>query len=362
MTEHVIADNWTLQNVAELLNSGISEADASVIRIAGGAHEYVDVLEGGVQTESLFDLLTDIVLRDQIIVDAAYADTWVGENECLGQLTKNGLLRQLSFLSNEEKFADVRDLIADRLCVTDSLKVDHSANVDSWTTRRENANPYLAAVLWGGAGMVARSWVFDSAYRPHPLRRRLFEAAKLFDGRADALGRLEEVVDESRLRLAKRTSSAALIYSMNVMLPPIPIRIIEDSTNPGDFVKVALQLRPEFKPLRDWLRKTEKLLESDDLSAIQKHYGVLSDVSANIDRILGKSTGAATFSIGLGVLKLSAKGDPLLSIKNRIGVRSVINNMILKESGQRALTKYCKMFDVPKTVTEILLTEHFGNT
>ena len=359
---HVIADNWTLQNVAELLNNGISEADASVIRIAGGSHEYADVLEGGIQTESLFDLLTDIVLRDQIIVDAAYADTWMGQNECLGQLATNGLLRQLSFLSNEEMFADVRNLIVDRLCVTDSLKADHSENVDSWTTRRESTNPYLAAVLWGGAGMVARSWVFDSPYRPHPLRRRLFEATKLFDGHVGALGRLEEVVDESRLRLAKRTSSAVTAYSMNVMLPPIPIRIIENSTNPGDFVQVALQLRPEFKPLRDWLRTTEISLEKDDLGAIQKHYRVLSDVSANIDKILGNSTGAATFSIGLGVLKLSAKGDPVLSLKNRIGVRSVINNMILKESGQRALAIYCKMFDVPKTVTEILLTEHFGNS
>ena len=182
MTRDAIVDNWSLQHISDLLANGISGSAVSVVNVSGNDHKYIDILEGAIQTEALFDLLTEIVLRDEIIIDSAFTDTWDLDNDSFDPLTRSGLLRKVPFLDNEEQFADFREFIVDRLCVTDSLRKAHADNVDCWSLSKETPDPYLASVLWGGAGMVARSWTFESPYCPHPLRRRLFESAKLFFG------------------------------------------------------------------------------------------------------------------------------------------------------------------------------------
>lgn len=360
MSRHVIADNWSLQHVTDLLSNGISMSEASVIRIRGDEHRYDDISEGIVQTESLFDLLTEIVLRDEIIVDAAFTETWDTPNSSLHSLRRAGILRRVPFLDSAEKFSELRQFFVERLCVTESLTNDHAENVNGWNFEKQTPNPYLSAVLWGGAGMVARSAAFDTSYCPHPLRRRFFMSAGLFLDGNSAYAKLNSVIDENRLRVAKRASATDLLYSMNVVIPPIPIRIIEQSETATDLINVALQLRPEFAPVREWLTVTEDLILKDDLKAVRKRYGQLEDVSANIDRILGNDVGNTTLSVGIGFLKVSTKIDPLTALRNRFGFRSILNSMILDSSGRSALKKYCKLFGESGTATEFSLQEHFS--
>jgi hypothetical protein len=362
MSRHVLADNWSLQHVSDLLSSGISMSEASVIRICGDEHRYDDVSEGLVQTESLFDLLTEIVLRDEIIVDAAFCETWDTPSSSLHSLSRAGILRRVQFLDGEDKFSELRQFFVERLCVTESLTSDHAENVNGWSINKRTPNPYLSAVLWGGAGMVARSAAFDTSYSPHPLRRRFFMSAGLFLDGNSAYAKLNSVVDENRLRVAKRASATDLLYSMNVTLPPIPIRIIEQSETATDLINVALQLRSDFAPVREWLTATEDLILKDDFKAVRKKYAQLDDISANIDRILGNDVGKTTLSVGIGFLKLSTKIAPLTAIRNRFGFRSILNSMILDSSGQAALKKYCRLFGVAGTATELNLQEHFSRT
>ena len=272
------------------------------------------------------------------------------------------MLRKMPFLNDEDKYSDIRELIVDRLCVTDSLRAAHAANVESWNSEKQASDPYLAAVLWGGAGMAARSWAFESAYCPHPLRRRLFESTNFLGGTGSAIGRLEKVVDEARLQIAKNTSPSDLFCSLRVLLPPIPIRIIEQSSTPSDFLSVAMQLRPEFQTVRDWIGETEMYLDNDQIDAVRKQYEKLDAVSARINKVLGQGSGDATFSINLGILRLSIKGDPISSLKNRFGIRSAVSKMILGPSGQAALSKYCRLFGESKTTMEFQLSEHFGRS
>ena len=359
MSRHVIIDNWSLQNIDDLLTNGISSSDASIIHVCGDEHRYDAISEGVVQTESLFDLLTEIVLRDEIIVDAAFTETWDATNGSLQLLSRAGILRRVPFLDSETRFSELRQFLVERLCVTESLTNDHAENAKGWSLEKQTPNPYLSAVLWGGAGMLARSSTFDTSYCPHPLRRRFFMSAGLFLDGNSAYAKLNSVIDENRLRVAKKTSATDLLYSMNVVLPPIPIRIIEQSSTATDLIKVALQIRPEFEPVREWLKVTEDLVLKDDLESVRKQYELLEDVSANIDRILGDNVGETTLSVGIGFLKVSTKIDPLRSLRNQFGLRSILNRMILGSSGRSALSKYCRLFGESGTGMEFRLREHF---
>ncbi len=360
MSRNVLADNWSLQHVTDLLSNGISISEASVIRIYRDEHHYDDVSEGVVQTETLFDLLTEIVLRDEIIVDADFCETWDTPSSSLHSLSRAGILRRVPFLDSEERFSELRQFFVERLCVTESLTNAHAENVNGWNFEKKTPNPYLSAVLWGGAGMVARSATFDTSYCPHPLRRRLFTSAGLFLDGNSAYAKLNSVINENRLRVAKKASATDLLYSMNVVLPPIPIRIIEQSATATDLINVALQLRSEFAPVREWLAVTEELILKDDLKAVRKQYARLEDVSANIDRILGDNVGNTTLSVGIGFLKVSTKLDPLRALRNRFGFRSILNSMILDSSGRSALKKYCGFFGESGTATEFKLQEHYS--
>jgi len=359
MSHRVIADNWSLQNVAELLTLGLSASDAHVIGISSGSHHYNPLCEGIVQTEALFDLLTDIVLRDEITIDSAFTYTWDIEDNPLRTLDRCGILRRTPFLDLESEFKDLREHLVDRLCFTDSLKQEHAENVDGWNVERNTPNPLLSQVLWGGAGMFARSSVLRSSYCPHPLRRRFFLSAGLFLDGNSSYAKLNSVIDEKRLLVAKSVSSTDLLYSLNVLLPPIPIRIIEQSSTPSDFVKIALQIRPEFQGMRDWLAKTESAIMKDDLKLIRKQYEVLDDISTQIDSTLGRGKDSTSLSAGIGFVRFSKKVDPTRELRNRFGIRSILNKLILDSTGRSALDKYCKLFGESGTAIERTLQEHF---
>ena len=78
MSQSVISDNWSLQDIARLFTSGLDESDTSylIIERINDRYGYEPVSHAGVSSESLFDFLTDIILRDQIIVDEQFINTW----------------------------------------------------------------------------------------------------------------------------------------------------------------------------------------------------------------------------------------------------------------------------------------------
>lgn len=361
MTRNVIADNWAFQDIADLLSQGYSESNADMIHISTDTHSYKPMRMGIVQTEALFDLLTEIVLRDEIIVDAAFSHTWDQVTSPLQELSRCGFFRKISFLETEGDFSEIREHLAERLCVTESLQREHEVNVREWISTKSTPNPFLSAVLWGGAGMAARSSVYRSSYCPHPIRRKLFESAGFSLSGLNAHEKANSIINEKRFQVVNRLSANDSLYSMNVVLPPIPVRIIEQCSTPSDLIDVAIQIRTEFQQLRDWLKEAERLILLDDIHAVQKQYELLQDVSSHIDQIMGISTGDTTLSVSIGVLKMSWKIDPMRQLRNQFGVRSVMNKMILGPSGQSALARYCSIFGISGTSDERLLQDHFSS-
>lgn len=64
-----------------------------------------------IQIEALFDFITDIVLRDQVIVDEAFCYAWKDYNSPLVTLENAGLVRTFPFLSRPKKLDVVRSEI-----------------------------------------------------------------------------------------------------------------------------------------------------------------------------------------------------------------------------------------------------------
>lgn len=360
MSTRVITDNWSLQHVCELFIDGVSRDTASTIRVSGDKHHYDDISEAVIQTETLFDLLTQIVLADEILIDATYSYTWDTVDSPLHDLYRAKLIRPVQFLDSEAKFAGLRNHIVDRLCVTPSLTREHRQNVDSYDETGSSVNPFLASVLWGGAGMVARSSYFRTGYCPHPIRKRLFvEANLLLDG-SRAFNRLESVIHDKRLALVRGSTPNDPVYSLQVLLPPIPARVIHESHSVSDFMETAIRLRDEYRLLRDWLRDAETAIDSGDATAIRKIDRVLDGIGrSGISAVIDDSSNTS-LSINIGFLSFSIPIN-IGGVSKLFGAKAVMNKMVLGETGHAALQRYSDLLDVSGTPTDHELQENFGN-
>ena len=357
---NAIVDNWTLQNVGELISNGFSNDQASVVRVRDDTHSYDDVSECIVQTEALFDIMTEIVLRETLVVDGQFTYTWESADSPINPLDREGIIRKKPFTDFEDHYEPLRSYLADRMCVTDSLKLAHAENVRNWAESNQTTDPYLSAVLWGGAGMVARSSAFGFPYSPHPLRRRLFLETGLFLDGTSPQTKVEKFVEESRLRLLKAGTTDNELYALRVLLPPIPAQIINESDGPSNLVDTAIQLRAEYAPLRQWLSEVEDVAKMGDPVRAQKLDKVLREVTRKVDKTIGNGTTDATLSVSLGAIRLSKGLDIGNPLRRATKVYSTLNRMVFSESGNSALKKLCRHFDAKGTAVERKLTEHFS--
>ena len=359
MSSTTIIDNWSLQHVDQLLVDGASGDDVSVIGISGDEHRYDDIPEAIVQTEALFELLTQIVLKDEVLVDAKFTNTWDAQETPLLDLYRAKTVRPVPFTDQEQYFAELRSHLVDRLCVTSSLRNAQDENEKSWAAFRRADNPFLSAVLWGGAGMLARSFYFQTPYCPHPLRRRLMiEAGVLLDG-PRAFDRLQNVIRTKRLDIVRGASSEDPLFALHAILPPIPVEVINESSSPSRFIETALGLREEYRPLRDWLREAEIAIDRGDLRSIQKMENTLDRIgTAGLVDFFASDTGTST-SISFSNFNITIPIN-LTAARNTFGVRAMMNRMVFSESGHSALSRYCRLLGLTGSPIEHQLFEHYG--
>jgi hypothetical protein len=358
MSSRIIIDNWSLQHVAELLGDGASRDKASVIGISGDTHSYDDISEGVVQTEALFELLTQIVLKDEILVDAKFTNSWDSQETPLLDLCRAKILRPVPFTDQESHFAELRSHLVDKLCVTSSLRHAQDENEKNWAESRTVTNPLLSAVLWGSAGMLARSSFFKTHYCPHPQRRRmLIEAGMLLDGQG-AFDRLQQVVQSKRLNIVKGTTDKDPLYALRAILPPIPIQVINESSSTSRFIETSLALREEYRPLREWLRVSEAAIDQGSMESIHRIERELEKVGTSGFGDFFTSDGKTSISIDLSYFGLTLPIN-LSAVRNKFGVRAIMNRMVFGESGHKALSRYCRLLGVPGSSIEHQLFENY---
>ncbi|MBC8386392.1 MAG: hypothetical protein H8E09_00965 [Gammaproteobacteria bacterium] len=346
MAQGVIADNWSLQDITTLFTEGLERDNAGEIVLNDEQHSYHPIASAIVQTEALFDFITDLILRDEILVEEKFTYSWERVQSPILEAKKLGVVRVYPFLSEPEKIAGPRDRIVDHLCSTKSLRLAHQENVDGWNTDRKAPDPLLSATLWGGAGMCARSFVYEKSYTPHPLRKRLFVNSGFMLPSADALHQLTTFLDDKKVNVTKKIYGNDSLFSAYVNIPALPIRVIQESSSADQMISTALQMRDDFQSLRDWLKMFQNAMSTDDTKSLLKYRKQLDSVSKYIDKKIGYGTvsNPVIMEAGMGIFKIATQGDPLENIKNQFGVRATLNKLVFGGAGRAEIKKYVSMF------------------
>ena len=96
----------------------------------------------------------------------------------------------------------------------------------------------------------------------------------------------------------------------------------------------------------------------DDIQGNQK---ILHSISQYTDSKMGViDSNAPTFSASIAVLKIAMKGQPINIIRNQFGIRSMINNLIVSESGNADLKKFLKFFEQQNTIIGLKVIDSFA--
>lgn len=362
MTQATISDNWSLQDISNLLTEGFDRDETAEIVLENNRHDYRPILNAIIQTEALFDFLTDLILCDEILVDEQFTSSWEGINSQIEEAKKNGIVRAYPFLENPEKIIGPRDKIIEHICSTPSLKKSHRENVEGWESVRQTPDPMLSQTLWGGAGMCARSFIFEKGYTPHPLRRRLLINSGFLRPREDPLHQLKTFINDKKVRVTQKIYGDDSLLSTYVNIPAIPIRIIQDSDSADKIISTALEMRDDFKSLRDWLNRFQKAVSTGNSKSLLKHRKELDSVSEYIDKKIGygSSNNPVSLEAGIGIFKIAVQGNPIESIKNQFGIRARLNKLILNGTGKAEIQKFVKMFGESGTETAYEIERSFS--
>ncbi|MGE4542773.1 MAG: hypothetical protein AB7D06_01565 [Pedobacter sp.] len=346
MASGVVADNWSLQDIATLFTEGLERDIAGEIVLKDDQHFYSPISRAIVQTEALFDFITDLILRDEILVEDKFTYSWERVNSPILEAKHVGVVRAYPFLSEPEKIAGPRDRIVDHICSTESLRLAHQKNVDGWNASRQTPDPLLSATLWGGAGMCARSFVYEKSYTPHPLRKRLFVNSGFMLPAADALHQLTTFLNDKKVNVTKKIYGNDALFSAYVNIPALPVRVIQESSSASQMISTALQMRDDFQSMRDWLKMFQNAMSDDDTTSLLKYRKQLDSVSQYIDKKIGygATSGPVTMEAGMGIFKIATQGNPLENIKNQFGIRATLNKLIFGSAGRAEIKKYIRMF------------------
>lgn len=357
----VIADNWGLQLAAQALSEGLVLGDASLLEVdnKAGTHSFRNVPAGALAIEALFDLIADVVLREQIWVDDEFRQAWEGRNSGLEHLLQDGIVVPFRFLGQPQELADPRRFFVSKLCSTDSLKRAQQENEDGWSRERVTPHPYLSQVVWGGAGMLARALVYRHAYTPSPVRRRLMAEAGVA-WTVDATQNLRDFISDKQARMSVVEKRGTRVTQLTINGAEIASLAIRESSSPRDLVKVAMQLRAEYAELRKWLTEYQRALEVSDGATLRRCEGLLRSASAFVDSRLGqRAASGPSFTVGWGLMQVALQGNPLGELLNRFGVRAQINRLIFSQGTSQDLAKLLSLFGQRTTGIGLRIADHF---
>ncbi|MXR37457.1 hypothetical protein [Craterilacuibacter sinensis] len=366
MANGVVADNWSLQEISSLLKNGFNSEPSEEIVVSDVGHSYKPVSSAAIQTEALFDLVTDIILRDEILVEEKFTNAWKVNGSPINQAMSAGVIRSYPFLDEPERLKEPRDRIVQHICSTKHLADAHKKNVEEWGKTKTTPDGLLSATLWGGAGMCARSFVYEKSYTPHPLRKRLFLNSGFLLPAQDALHQVTTFLDDNRVKVSKKIYGNDSLYSGCLKIPSLPVRVIQESSSASQIISIALEMRSDFKNLREWLKIFQNSMTLEDTQELIKKRKELDSVAEYVSNKIGLADEKSTSSleVGIGIFKLSfGIGNQINHLKNQFGVRATLNRLIFGSSGKKELEKYVNMFDEKGSGIGYEVQRHFsGNS
>jgi hypothetical protein len=361
MSTTALADNMSLQTISQLLTQGLSSDDANLISLdkQAGTHELLTVPYAMVQLDALLSLIVDIVVRETIVVDKAFMDTWTDNRSILSLLSYRGVVdaRSIDVKSQVAIFAKQRTL--DQLCATPSLQQAQREAEEAARRRDITSNGYHNAIVWGTAGNLGRSAVLGIPYSPHPQRGHLLSQTLMdVSPTSSVVDDVLSWIQTQRASLYASVAGSGRRAGGKILLPPIAVTVIEAAKDLDDIIAVALQLRDEYADLRRWLGEVQDAYDSGDLADIQKHRRLLESVEANLKGKADDKYGKTSLAIGVSWFKYTVpvQVNPL----QRVGVRKTLNTLAMTRSGRQAIDKLLVMLGESDSLLGLNLRDRFS--
>jgi hypothetical protein len=346
-------DNWTLQDVESVLSNGVGVDTVGEILISEDrqSHSFKDLPEGVLQIDALLTLLTNLVCFDQLTVDSRFLYTWQQDEAQLLPLANLGVVAPQDYGNFGDDLNLLREAIVAELCVTPTLRGEIAAIQAAWLTDKSQVNPHLSALIWGGAGMLARSHLSKTPYFGHPFRRRLLQETRLFPRQPSAVEAVTTFIQDERTRMFRFRGQALSGSVAHVSMPPLAIRAIEDADNIEQLLPAALNLRDQHTELRLWISEYQDALDEEDERRQLKYEKVLRDISRSLQTQYGaKEAGGTGMSISTTFFKLDLPKSLLDRVRNSFGVRSTLCDLVLAPRGAKALEKLLAMLGEGKSL------------
>jgi hypothetical protein len=322
MPTTVMIDNWTLQDIGRCLSTGLPNGEVSelVVHPNNRKHSFRQVNASGVNIEMLVGFLGDIVLRDSILVDQKFSGIWANYQRFFSSVEKDALMRPVDFLVRAEELRGPTKAVVDSLCVTSSLKRMQKENEESFKTFGSTKHPYESQVIWGTAGMLSRSHVFEVPYYGHPMRRRVMEQVFSPTWKSDATREVMNWIASERLRLYEGERTGGTVRWASLYLPLVVIEVVNNSSDIDQLIPTAVQLRDKYRELREWLRAVQAAMDTEDVKEILRFKKTLATVSKDIARASkGGEDADVSVDIGMSGFGASMKVFNAASILSRFG-------------------------------------------
>lgn len=347
MGQRIIADNWSLQAISELLSQGLDPGDnLGVAPLTDPDKPAVVLPQAVIDLEALFDFLTDVVLRDQILVDDQYHDAWFGDEGPLAELAQRSIVRPHPFLEHPDRLDGPRREFVRRLVLNPMMAQEQAVNEAAWSQSGQSPHKFTAQLVWGGAGMLARAWVNEAPYTPHPLRRRLFERAGVLAlGPANALNEFKQSLAQHRTALYRPAVGGDALFGAQVVLPALPALVLRDANSLTDLFVVASQMRERLSELRAWLSQYQEALSVGEFKLIASQSKRLRTLAKEVERALGqKPSDAASLTIGWSWFKLNLKLDHKAWLPKLDRIQTQAATLTFAPSGGQELRKLLGFF------------------
>lgn len=339
-------DNWTLQEVENLLSGGLDGAKVGgiVVSTDRSSHDFSPDLEAAIRIDALLTLLTNIVFFESLHVDHGFVNSWRKNVGHLSPLERLGIVAAVDYNPHKKQLQELSDVMLEELCVTPTLKSSMQEIKSEWANSGRSSDPHLSALVWGSAGMLARSHVTATPYFGHPLRRRLLNETRMFSPKNSAVERFDAFLLTQRTKMFRYRAERLTGTFGHMVLPPVAVQIIEEAASLEDLLPVAVQVRDQNSALRSWLSEYQGAIDVEDERKRIKFETTLASLAKSMEVKYGADkAGSVGISLNTAFFKIDVPRSIVDRIRNSIGIRATLSNLILTSRGHQAIGKLLTM-------------------
>ena len=361
MTTSALLDNWLLQDVAEVLVEGPASDTTALLAVDRDrdTHSDAPVPLAGVQVEALISLLVDVVIRDRLVVDQAFAHAWNSRESPLALLEQHGILEVREINARTPRALQARDSALRALCATSSMRSVQAQNVESFCRSGRSADEHFGAIVWGAAGNLGRSAEAELPYSPHPIRSHVLRQTAF---RIPSAG--DEVVSwlrQERVWVFARSAVEGQFRQAALVLPPFVVEIIDACSSTDDLLRVAIEARDRYAPLRQWVAEFQAAIDREDAHDIVDRRRLLESVGQYVKTgVADAKFGSTSVGINLGIFSATKPVPGPGDVAHRVGIRGTLNGLVLTPAGAAASKKLVALLGEEHSTLGSAMRDHLS--